>query len=194
MLPQYTAAYWNPYEGSSAMGSATAAVVVKAYSDRADCLKPNIVFSKRDSYQRRGHLTVCKVVFFRLTLPRSTLTQETWDGILDHFGRFWAIFGDLGRFGTVLGDFGYNRVEVVVQMGSGFGRIRQRVGFGRIRTDSMAPNMECGNPARNRPSISRPTRTRGVEARGFATQNEARPELDRLRLIRAERSDQPDLG
>jgi len=29
-LPQYTAAYWNPYEGSAAMGSATAAVVVKA--------------------------------------------------------------------------------------------------------------------------------------------------------------------
>ena len=28
------------------------------YSDRADRLKPNIVFSKRDSYQRRGHLTV----------------------------------------------------------------------------------------------------------------------------------------
>jgi len=40
-------------------------------SDRADRLKPNIVFSKRDSYQRRGHLTVCKVAFFRLTLPRT---------------------------------------------------------------------------------------------------------------------------
>jgi hypothetical protein len=41
-----------------------------AYSDRADRLKPNIVFSKRDSYQRREHLTVCKVAFYRLTLPR----------------------------------------------------------------------------------------------------------------------------
>jgi len=45
------------------------------YSDRADRLKPNIVFSKRDSYQRRGHLTVCKVAFFRLTLPRTGLSR-----------------------------------------------------------------------------------------------------------------------
>jgi len=42
-----------------------------AYSDRADRLNPNIVFSKRDSYQRRGHLTVSEVESYRLTLPRS---------------------------------------------------------------------------------------------------------------------------
>jgi len=42
-----------------------------ANSDRADRLKPNIVFSNRDSFQRRGHSTVCKVAFYRLTLPRS---------------------------------------------------------------------------------------------------------------------------
>jgi len=40
------------------------------YSDRADRLKQNIVLSKRDSYQRRGHLTVCKVASYMLTLPR----------------------------------------------------------------------------------------------------------------------------
>ncbi len=38
------------------------------YSDRADRLNPNIVFSKRDSYQRRGHLTVSEVESHRLTL------------------------------------------------------------------------------------------------------------------------------
>ena len=42
-----------------------------ADSDRADRLKPNVVFSKRDSYQRREHLTVCKVESYRLTLPRT---------------------------------------------------------------------------------------------------------------------------
>jgi len=41
-----------------------------AHSDCADRLKPNIVFSKRDSYQRRGSLTVCKVESYILTLPR----------------------------------------------------------------------------------------------------------------------------
>ena len=46
-----------------------------AYSDRADRLNPNIVFSKRDSYQRRGHLAVSEVdESYRLTLPRSTLS------------------------------------------------------------------------------------------------------------------------
>ena len=40
-----------------------------ACSDGADRLKPNIVRSKRDSNQRRGHLTVCKVALHRLTLP-----------------------------------------------------------------------------------------------------------------------------
>jgi len=45
------------------------------YSHRADRLKPNIVFSKRDSYQRRGHLTVCKVASNRLTLPRTRQGQ-----------------------------------------------------------------------------------------------------------------------
>jgi len=45
------------------------------YSDRTDRLKPNIVFSKRDSNQRRGHLTVCKVASNRLTLPRTRLTK-----------------------------------------------------------------------------------------------------------------------
>ena len=43
-----------------------------AYSDRADRPNPNIVFSQRDSYQRRGHLTVSEVESYRLTLPRST--------------------------------------------------------------------------------------------------------------------------
>ena len=38
-----------------------------AYSVRADRLKPNIVFLKRDFYQRRGHLTVSKVEAYRLT-------------------------------------------------------------------------------------------------------------------------------
>jgi len=37
-----------------------------AYSDRADRLNPNIVFSKRDTYQRRGHLTVSEVESYRL--------------------------------------------------------------------------------------------------------------------------------
>jgi hypothetical protein len=46
-----------------------------ANSDRADRLKPNIVFPKRDSYQRRGHLTVSKVASYRLTLPRTRLTK-----------------------------------------------------------------------------------------------------------------------
>jgi len=40
---------------------------------RADRLNPNIVFSKRDSYQRRGHLTVSEVGSYRLTLPRTPL-------------------------------------------------------------------------------------------------------------------------
>jgi len=49
-----------------------------AYSDRVDRLNPNIVFSKRDSYQRRGHLTVSEVESYRLTLPRtSTSTRLT---------------------------------------------------------------------------------------------------------------------
>jgi len=42
------------------------------YSDR---LNPNIVFSKRDSYQQREHLTVSKVESYRLTLPRTRLTN-----------------------------------------------------------------------------------------------------------------------
>ena len=47
-----------------------------AHSNRADRLKPNIVFSKRDSYQRRGHLTVSKVESYRLTLPRTSRNVE----------------------------------------------------------------------------------------------------------------------
>jgi len=43
-----------------------------AYSDRAKRLNPNIVFSSRDSYQRRGHLTVSNVGSYRLTLPRTS--------------------------------------------------------------------------------------------------------------------------
>jgi len=42
-----------------------------ALRDCADRLKPNFAFSKRDSYQRRGHLTVCKVASYRLTLHRT---------------------------------------------------------------------------------------------------------------------------
>ena len=45
--------------------------------DRADRLNPNIiVFSKRDSYQRRGHLTVSKVESCRLTLPRTRTSRN----------------------------------------------------------------------------------------------------------------------
>ena len=44
-------------------------------SDRADRLKPNIVFSNRDSYQRRGHSTLCKVASYRLTLPRTSISH-----------------------------------------------------------------------------------------------------------------------
>jgi len=46
-----------------------------AYSDRTDRLNPNIVFSKRYSYQRRGHLTVSEVESWWLTLPR---TRTGW--------------------------------------------------------------------------------------------------------------------
>ena len=53
-----------------------------AYSDRADRLNPNIVFSKRYSYQRRGHLTVSEVVSYRLTLPRA-MEFGGWSGRLD---------------------------------------------------------------------------------------------------------------
>ena len=49
------------------------------YSDSADRLKPNIVFSMRDSYQRREHLTVCKVESYRLTLPRSQKPHKPLD-------------------------------------------------------------------------------------------------------------------
>jgi len=57
--------------GEIAARSGRRAELTAAYIDRADRLKPNIVFSKRDSNQRRGHLTVCKVAVFRLTLPRT---------------------------------------------------------------------------------------------------------------------------
>jgi len=46
-----------------------------ADSDRADRLQPNIVVSKRDSYQRRGRLTVSKDESYRLTLPRTLQVQ-----------------------------------------------------------------------------------------------------------------------
>ena len=42
-----------------------------ARSDRADRPNPNIVFSRRGSFQRRGHLTVSEVESYRLTLPRT---------------------------------------------------------------------------------------------------------------------------
>ena len=57
--------------GEIAARSGRRAERTPADSDRADRLKPNIVFSNRDSSQRRGHLTVCKVAFYRLTLPRT---------------------------------------------------------------------------------------------------------------------------
>jgi len=65
--------------GEIAARSGRRARLTAANSDRADRLKPNtsIVFSKRDSYQRREHLmtTVCKVAaVFRLTLPRRVRT------------------------------------------------------------------------------------------------------------------------
>jgi len=37
-----------------------------------------------------------------------------------------------------------------IKMDSGFGRIRWRVGFGQIRTDSWTPNMEVTNPGSDR--------------------------------------------
>jgi hypothetical protein len=46
------------------------------YSVRANRLKPNIVISKRGSYQRREHSTVCKVASYRLNLPRTRLTTR----------------------------------------------------------------------------------------------------------------------
>jgi len=46
-----------------------------ANSDRAERLNPNIWFSSRDSYQRRGHLTVSKVGSYRLIMPRSTVHE-----------------------------------------------------------------------------------------------------------------------
>jgi hypothetical protein len=48
----------------------------RAKSNRADHLHPNIGFSKRDSYQRRGHFSVSKVGSYRLTLPRRNLTEQ----------------------------------------------------------------------------------------------------------------------
>jgi len=51
-----------------------------AYSDRADRPNPNIVVSKRDSYQRRGHLTVSEVESYRLTLPRTRTRTRTRQG------------------------------------------------------------------------------------------------------------------
>jgi hypothetical protein len=56
--------------GEFAARSGRRAEQTGAYSDRADRLNPNIVFSKRYSYQRRGHLTVSEVESYRLTLPR----------------------------------------------------------------------------------------------------------------------------
>ena len=61
--------------GEIAARSGRRARLTAAHSDGADRLKPNIVFSKRDSYQRREHLTVCKVESYRLTLPRTVYEQ-----------------------------------------------------------------------------------------------------------------------
>jgi len=47
-----------------------------ADSDRADRLKPKIVFSSRDSFQRRGHLTLSKVALYKLTLPRKQTPKK----------------------------------------------------------------------------------------------------------------------
>jgi len=48
----------------------------------------------------------------------------------DFFGPFCSLYGHFDP----------------TEMDSGFGRIRSRVGFGRIRADSWAPNMESANP------------------------------------------------
>ena len=45
------------------------------YSDRADRLNPNIVFSKRDSYQRREHLTVSQFESYRQAPPRTNILK-----------------------------------------------------------------------------------------------------------------------
>jgi len=58
--------------GGIAASSGRRAEQTGAYSDHADRLKPNIVFTKRDPHQRRGHLNVSKVESCWLTLPRST--------------------------------------------------------------------------------------------------------------------------
>jgi hypothetical protein len=64
--------------GEIAARSGRRARLTAAYRDRADRLNPNIVFSKRYSYQRRGHLTVSKVESYRLTLPRSAYALITY--------------------------------------------------------------------------------------------------------------------
>ena len=61
--------------GEIAVRSGRRAERTATYSDCADRLKPNIVFSKRDSYQRREHLTVSEVESYRLTLPRITICK-----------------------------------------------------------------------------------------------------------------------
>jgi len=63
--------------GEIAARSGRRAERTPAYGDLTDRLKPNIVFSKRDSYQRREHLTVSKVESYRRTLPRTWLTLNT---------------------------------------------------------------------------------------------------------------------
>ena len=63
------------------LADARRARLTAAYSDLADRLNPNIVFFKRDSYQRRGHLTVSKVESYRLTLPRTRIRSFSFSTV-----------------------------------------------------------------------------------------------------------------
>ena len=72
--------------GEIAARSGRRAERTPADSDRADRLKANIVFSSQDYFQRRGHLTVCKVAFYRLTLPRTRLTKPRTSTEVDRGG------------------------------------------------------------------------------------------------------------
>jgi len=80
-------------------------------SDRADRLKPNIAFSRPDSYQRRGHLTVSKVESYRPTLPGSIIDSRTTglgplcrkeNGVLVGRSQVWQLLSR-GRIRSAMG-------------------------------------------------------------------------------------------
>ena len=82
-----------------------------------------------------------------------TRRASHWDGVPDSegIGR-GSDSGGLGRISSIpAGEFFvvfhslYGHFDST-EIDSGFGRIRYRVGFGRIRTHSWTPNMEITNP------------------------------------------------